>query len=619
LFCYIGREYDVSRGASGRYQRKEVIVQRTFWFLLCIVLSAVPAFVLEASGDQPEQAAIPFGGGGTTVGLFFPDFDNVNGFLYDHGFARLDEILVVAGGSGRGGVIGDLTVGGAGWGGWVESSRDERVASLSVGFGGFDVGYAAGGAGRSVLTIGAVLGGGGGSLELFGVAPENGPEKDAERLPAGIVIELTGLEYNTAFVGLQPYVDMQAQLSDWLGVGVRIGYLLTPFEFSWGDAEIALYSPDLNLSGPFIGFSIVFGGIGEEREPESLADRLQRIVERAVDRHKPGYPGALLYVSAPELGVWSGAAGMANVETGEAMRPDSKFGIGSITKTFVSVVVLQLVEEGILSLDDTLSKVLPVQTAGKFAGSDRITVRMLLNHTSGIPEWVNQTTHEAVAADPSTVWDVETVLDLAATQAPYFPPGEGYMYSNTDYTLLGMIIEQVTGRSWREEVRSRILDPLGMDDTAVRDPGDISMPDGHAHGYADIGSGVVDVTYADPSMAGAAGGNAIISTAADLARFIDALLAGVLLQNPVTLAEMMTFVDAPDEHGMIYWYGLGLEKYIFPGGITAIGHAGGAVGYGSVMYRAPDHDITIVGLGNFFDLAPAYVDLLMPALQELMK
>jgi len=582
-----------------------------------VVLLVGVAVVGTANGGSTQEPAIGFGGGGPMVGLLLPDLAEVNAFLIDSGFSPLDETFIVAGGGGRGGVIGDLVAGGMGWGGWVESNREELVASLSIGFGGFDIGYAVGGNSRSVLTIGTVLGGGGSSLELFGYAPENGPENDPGCTPGGIIVEPTKLEYSTAFAAIQPYVDMQVQLLDWLGFAVRIGYLLAPIEISWGDAEIALYSPDLNLSGPFIGFSLRFGGIGEE-EPKDLPTRLQDVVDDAVGHRGAIFPGALMYVDAPELGVWSGAAGLANVETGEAMRPDSKFGIGSITKTFVSAVVLQLVEEGVVSLDDTLPEVLSEETAAKFADTDRITVRMLLNHTSGIPEWVSQTTHEAVAADPSTVWDIETVLDLAAAQAPTFPPGEGYMYSNTDYTLLGMIIEQSTGKSWREQVRSRILEPLGMGDTVVRDPGDTSMPDGHAHGYGDLGSGVVDITYADPSMAGAAGGNAIVSTTADLARFLEAVLAGELFQDPATLTEMMTFVDAPDEHGFPYWYGLGMEKYIIDG-ITLIGHAGGAVGYGSVMYHAPDYGVTIVGSGNFFDLAPAYVDLLMPALEELIK
>ena len=248
-------------------------MQRTSWHLLCLVLLAALSFAGMANGGSAQERAMGFGGGGPMVGLFLPNLDVVNGFLFDHGFAQLGDMLITAGGGGRGGVIGDLVVGGIGWGAWAESNREELTASLSVGFGGFDIGYAVGGNSRSVLTIGMVLGGGGSSLELFGYAPENGPENDPELTPAGIIVEPTKLEFNTAFAAIQPYVDMQVQLLDWLGLGVRIGYLLAPFEINWGDAEIALCSPDLNLSGPFVGLSIVFGGIGEE-EPEALTDRL---------------------------------------------------------------------------------------------------------------------------------------------------------------------------------------------------------------------------------------------------------------------------------------------------------------------------------------------------------
>lgn len=579
-----------------------------------ITLGALVLTLALTSVAHAEGGTIAFGGGGPMFGLFLPELGEVNGFLIDNGYAPFAGPLIAAGGSGRGGVIGDLAFGGLGWGASIKSENETMEACLSIGFGGFDLGYAVGGDSRSVLTIGAVLGGGGSSLEMV----ERSPESSPEWTPAGIIVELAKLEFNTAFVAIEPYVDMQVQLLDWLGFNVRIGYLFAPIGFSWTDVDTTLGAPDLNPSGPFVGFSVTFGGIGRE-EPKDLPTRLQDVVDDAVGHRGAIFPGALLYVTAPELGVWSGAAGVADVETEEAMRSNSKFGIGSITKTFVSVVVLQLVEEGVLLLDDTLPKVLPEETAARFPDSDRITVRMLLNHTSGIAEWVSRTTHEATAADPSTIWDIETVLDLAAAQAPYFPPGEGWTYSNTDYTLLGMIIEQATGQSWREEVRSRILEPLDMDDTVVRDPGDTSMPEGHAHGYADLGGGAVDITYADPAMAGAAGGNAMVSTTTDLAQFLDALLAGKLFASEETLGEMLDWVDAPDEHEFPYWCGLGLERYIFPEGITVIGHGGGAVGYGSVMYQAPDYSITIVGSGNFFNLEPAYVDLLMSALEELMK
>ncbi|MGB2984172.1 MAG: serine hydrolase, partial [Candidatus Bipolaricaulia bacterium] len=133
---------------------------------------------------------------------------------------------------------------------------------------------------------------------------------------------------------------------------------------------------------------------------------------------------------------------------------------------------------------------------------------------------------------------------------------------------------------------------------------------------AAMGGELVDLTTADPSMAGAAGGHAMISTTSDLARFLDALLAGELFISEETLNEMLEFVDAPDDLGYPYWYGLGLEKYII-GGVTLIGHAGGAVGYSTVMYYALDHDITIVASDNVIDLGTAYLDLMMPALKEL--
>ena len=106
------------------------------------------------------------------------------------------------------------------------------------------------------------------------------------------------------------------------------------------------------------------------------------------------------------------------------------------------MVTLRLVEEGLFSLDDPLPAVLPETIATKFPDSDEITVRMLLNHSSGIPEWISPAVEEEIASDPTKVWDVNEFLDLAAEQPPYFAPGTGYHYANTDYNLLGLIIEE---------------------------------------------------------------------------------------------------------------------------------------------------------------------------------
>ncbi len=137
-------------------------------------------------------------------------------------------------------------------------------------------------------------------------------------------------------------------------------------------------------------------------------------------------------------------------------------------------------------------------------------------------------------------------------------------------------------------------------------------------GYVPMGSDVLDMTRTDPSMAGAAGGNAMVSTTEDLARFITVLLDGKLFESPQTLDEMLDFVDAPDEEGVPYWYGLGLERYDI-NGVSFIGHSGGAVGYSTVMFVAPDARITLVASNNGYGLAPVFLDLMIPAFEELAR
>jgi hypothetical protein len=172
---------------------------------------------------------------------------------------------------------------------------------------------------------------------------------------------------------------------------------------------------------------------------------LQKALEAAVESPESAFPGALMYVSSPELGTWTGAAGLADIGTGIAINPEDKFRAGSILKPFVAVVILQLVEEGLFSLADPITAVLPESVTDKFADSDQITVRMLLNHTSGIPDWLTEAANAEIFANPAKVWDVEEFLDLAATQEPYFAPGEGYAYSNTNYNLSAWLSKRSLG------------------------------------------------------------------------------------------------------------------------------------------------------------------------------
>jgi D-alanyl-D-alanine carboxypeptidase len=194
-----------------------------------------------------------------------------------------------------------------------------------------------------------------------------------------------------------------------------------------------------------------------------------------------------------------------------------------------------------------------------------------------------------------------------------FEPGEQYACSNTDYTLLGLVIEEATGEPWRAAVRERVIDRLDLESTSLPEPGDVSLRDNAAHGYELVDGELRDFSDVDPSMAGAAGGHALLTTTEDLAHFMDALLAGELFEQPETFDEMLTLVPAADVPGKV-GYGLGIERYELPGGVEMIGHLGTTAGYRAFVGRllAQQIDIAMV-ITNQDDPTP----VLMPAL-ELM-
>ena len=264
---------------------------------------------------------------------------------------------------------------------------------------------------------------------------------------------------------------------------------------------------------------------------------------------------------------------------------------------------------------------LPESVTGRFANSNQITVRMLLNHTSGMADCIGPVLGEIIA-NPAKVWEIDEWLDYAAAQEPYFAPGESWTYSNTDYILLGLIIEQATGRSWREEFRERIVDELNLETTLLPEPGGLYIPGSYIHGYMDLGAGLVDITGVDPSMADAAGGSAVVMTAADMARFLDAMMAGELFQNSKTLDEMLTSLAELSECAVPFreavGYGLGMMKFVFPGGIEMFGHSGDTAGFSSFAFHLPAQGITISGLVNDMDPLGIYYQILNPALEILV-
>ena len=331
-----------------------------------------------------------------------------------------------------------------------------------------------------------------------------------------------------------------------------------------------------------------------------LARKLQQAMHDYLRDPSIQTPGAVLHVHSPKLGSWTGVAGLGRVAPAELMRRDDRFRAGSIAKPFVAVAVLQLVEEGRLSLDARLPDTLPASVVGRFPDAADITVRMLLGHRSGIPEWDQPALDEQIARHPSKVWKVSEFLDRAAAQPPVFAPGTGFFYSNTDYNLLGLIIERLSGRSWRHEVTRRVIRPLRLSDTYLPSPGHGSIGGAHAHGYHEVDGKRVDLTRVDPSIAGAAGGGALVTTVGDLGRFVDALLKGRLFRHRATLKQMLAFAPAQDTGGVV-GYGLGVEQRVLPGGIELIGHLGTTAGYRAYVGRLRPQNVTVAFALNWED------------------
>ncbi len=264
----------------------------------------------------------------------------------------------------------------------------------------------------------------------------------------------------------------------------------------------------------------------------SASSRSELRATRILDRHRARrrVPGRGAGAARSLRRVVHGHGGRRRPDHGRRpIDPNTPWIIGSTTKTFVAVVVLQLAQEGKLDLDATIESFLPDLPA-----ASRITTRQLLQHTSGVNEYLHT---EAVVRDARREWSARELIAVAVARGPVAEPGAGYHYSNTNYLLLGEIIEKVTSRPWHAEVRSRILEPLGLRHTGYA--GEPSAPRlGTGHVIED-GRFVEATDRWHPSIGGAAGG--MYSTTADLLAFTLALFEGNLL-DAKRMAEMRTFV-----------------------------------------------------------------------------
>jgi len=348
--------------------------------------------------------------------------------------------------------------------------------------------------------------------------------------------------------------------------------------------------------GIFLCLLAVFAVTSCSGDARTLEQRFQGVLDDGLQGHSGiGVSAAVIVPGEP---IWLGAGGLSHDTT--SVSSDMLFAIGSITKNMVASLTLQLADEGVLSLEDSLGKWLPAYANV----DDSVTIRQLLNHTSGVYQhFSNQAIWDEIERDRARVWTHEEVLTYVLE--PYFPPGEGFRYSNTNYTLLGMIIEKATGSGIAAELRERFWEPLELSNTyfAVEE----EVPDNVAHVWGSLKSGdeTEDLTFvpraAHDSIIHPSGG--VFTTAEDLARWTDALFQGRVISEP-QLDEMLEFVATSKRDGIqSQGYGLGIQHYLagWIRGVDVYGHGGGNIGTVAYMLYLPEHGVSIAAMVNSFD------------------
>ncbi len=324
-------------------------------------------------------------------------------------------------------------------------------------------------------------------------------------------------------------------------------------------------------------------------------------------------------VQLPDGALWAGASGISSIDPAENVTPNHTYLIGSVMKTVTSACILQLVDEGTLSLSDSLHKWL--DTIPHI--NPNITIRQLLQHKSGIFDVLgNQSLNQQIGTFPGQIWTLDAVVNNYS-MPPNFQPGATFDYSNTNYMLLGMIIKAATGNPYYEELRTRFFVPLGMN-TMMIPPYD-GLPDTIAHAWADFNGDNVSLDEHDFfsnwnsmfSVAGPAG--CYFAKPSEMAIWMRKLMGGNLL-SPTTLADAQTTIITNLPAATKYGLGMMERKFL---GLKSYGHGGDLV-YSSLAYYFPTKDISIAVMGNdasknSWALAPALTVLLKAFLDFEMQ
>ena len=396
----------------------------------------------------------------------------------------------------------------------------------------------------------------------------------------------------------------------------KIFYIIRIIQIKGGIME---FSKKMLRAVAFVSILVLLHtGIVSEAAAQRAKSGDERVLEQAlVVGVAAGIPGISAAIGTGDSVAWAGTAGFNDILRRIPVHVDDRFGVGSITKTFVATIILQLVEEGKLDLDKTPQDYLDLEIIRAVPNTGTATLRQLLNHQSGIPTWEFQKgwirEGRGDRMELGYVWGKAETLEyctgdlLPATNQP----GERYSYSNTNYTILGLIIEAVTGNDAAEEIRTRLLEPLGLKNTFLESFEDI--PGGYVHhyhyatpifeevagihrGFPEIRPYLVESTAGNLSPEWTAGG--IVTSASDLVRWAQALRDGKLL-TPEMHREALTYYAPQKPRGGRSQYLQGISRTErFYQDYTALGHSGGTLGFSAGMYWLEDTDIVVVLLTN---------------------
>jgi D-alanyl-D-alanine carboxypeptidase len=335
--------------------------------------------------------------------------------------------------------------------------------------------------------------------------------------------------------------------------------------------------------------------------------RAQLEAELDVVRARLGIPGVSVTIIFADGTTWIGTSGQADVAANVDVAPNTGFALASLSKTYTSALILDLAREGKIRLDAPARMYLPASTLDK-----RITVRQLLEHTSGLDDYfLHPPIDKALLADRDATWSAGRTLKYVGKA--YFPPGRGWHYSNTNYFYLGLIAERVTGASLASELRKRFFVPLGLNETWYQA---VETPIGpSAHGYRFAGPKVasppIDLAATSRVMpfrsvvTAAGGAGSIAASSSDVARWGRLLYSGKVLGDDMTATMLAGVRDTAAYHPRVP-YGLGVQAFPI-GGRLALGHSGRLLGFQSVLRYLPAEAVTIAVLTNQSRADPGFI------------